>query len=248
VAVEQGRSARDGAVTGTASRVSWPTGAVLAILAANVALIVAGLVVVPEGRRLALWAGLAAIAVQCGVAVAAVAGPTALDNRPRPAVTCLLPGALFAIGYVGLLGVEMAGVTLSFDRGAVTVYAWFAGVALLAGALAGWVTRRPAAGAASGCWALVIGTAGWSAGFLPLAYALRGTAGWYHFWAGDGAVADYHRSGAGSLRGFLLQDMYGAMVAHQMLSVVIGLAAGLAGGAVGWAMRALTRPPAQPAP
>jgi hypothetical protein len=224
------------------------TGAVVAVLAVNVALIVAGLVVVPEGRRPALWAGLAAITVQCAVAVAAVAGPVALDRRPRPAVTCLLPGALFAAGYVSLLGLELAGFTVSFDRGAVTVYAWFAGVAGLAGALSGWLTRRPANGAVSGCWALVIGTAGWSAGFLPLAYALRGTAGWYRFWVGDGAVADYRRSGVGSLRGFLLQDMYGAMVAHQMLSVVIGLAAGLAGGAVACAVRGLARSPAQPTP
>jgi hypothetical protein len=49
-------------------------GAVLAVLAVNVALIVTGLVVVPEGRRPALWAGLAAITVQCAVAVAALAG------------------------------------------------------------------------------------------------------------------------------------------------------------------------------
>jgi hypothetical protein len=86
--------------------------------------------------------------------------------------------------------------------GAVTVYAWFAGAA------------------------------GWSTGFLPLAY---------------GAVADYHRSGVGSFSGFLLQDIYGAMVAHQMLSVVIGLAAGLADGAVACGVRALTRSVAQPA-
>jgi hypothetical protein len=248
VALGHVRAARGGGVTGRLSRVSWVTGVVLAVLTANAALIVAGLVVVPEGRRPALLAGLAAIIVQCAVAVAAMTGPMALERRPRPAVTCLLPGALFAAGYVSLLGLELAGFTLSFDRGAVTVYAWFAGAAGLAGALTGWLTRRPAKGAAAGCWALVIGTAAWSTGFLPLAYALRGTAGWYRFWAGDGAVADYHRSGVGSLNGFLLQDMYGAMVAHQMLSVVIGVAAGLAGGTVAYGVRALTRSPARPAP
>jgi hypothetical protein len=42
--------------------------------------------------------------------------------------------------------------------------------------------------------------------------------------------------------------MYGAMVAHQMLSVVIRLVAGLAGGAVACAVQALARSPAQPAP
>ena len=42
--------------------------------------------------------------------------------------------------------------------------------------------------------------------------------------------------------------MYGAMVAHQMLSVVIGLTAGLAGGGVACAVQALTRSSAQPAP
>jgi hypothetical protein len=83
---------------------------------------------------------------------------------------------------------------------------------------------------------------------LSLAYALRGTAGWYRFWVGDGAVADYRRSGTGGLTGFLLQDMYRAMVAHQMLSVVIALTAGLASGAVACGVRALTRSPAQPAP
>jgi hypothetical protein len=248
VAVEDGRPARGSVATGGLSRVSWVTGAVLAVLAVNVALIVAGLVAVPQGRRPALWAGLAAIIVQCAVAVAAVAGPMALGKRPRPAVTCLLPGALFAAGYVSLLGLEMAGVTVSFDRGAVTVYTWFAGAAGLAGALTGWLTRRPTAGAAGGCWALVIGTAAWSAGFLPLAYALRGTAGWYRFWVGDGAVADYHRSGVASFTGFLLQDMYGAMAAHQILSIAIGLAAGLAGGVVAYGVRTLTRSPAQPAP
>jgi hypothetical protein len=58
---------------------------------------------------------------------------------------------------------------------------------------------------------------------------------------------DYHRSGVGSFSGFLLQDIYGAMVAHQMLSVVIGLTAGLADGAVACGVRAPTRSAAQPA-
>jgi hypothetical protein len=92
----------------------------------------------------------------------------ALERRPRRAVTCLLPGALVAIGYLSLLGLELADVKVGFDRGAVTVYAWFAGAAGLAGALTGWLTKRPATGAAGDCWALVIGTAGWSTGFLPL--------------------------------------------------------------------------------
>jgi hypothetical protein len=76
VAVEHGRPGQGRAVTGRLSRVSWESGAVLAVLAVNVALIVAGLVVVPEGRRPALWAGPAAITVQCAIAVAAVAGST----------------------------------------------------------------------------------------------------------------------------------------------------------------------------
>lgn len=65
---------------------------------------------------------------------------------------------------------------------------------------------------------------------------------------GDGAVADYHRSGVGSLSGFLVQNLYGAMVAHQMLSVVIGLAAGWPAALSPCAVRALTRALAQPAP
>ena len=83
MAVEPSRSARDGAVIGRASRVSWPTGAVLTVLAANVALIVAGLVVVPEGRRLALWAGLA------------------VEGRSLPGLPDAFPGdALFVPGVV----------------------------------------------------------------------------------------------------------------------------------------------------
>jgi hypothetical protein len=42
---------------------------------------------------------------------------------------------------------------------------------------------------------------------------MKGTARWYRFLVGDRAVADYHHSGVGSLSGFLLQDMHGAMVA-----------------------------------
>ena len=56
VAVEHGRSAQGSGATGRLLRVPWVTGAVLALLAVNVALIVAGLVAIPEGGRPALWA------------------------------------------------------------------------------------------------------------------------------------------------------------------------------------------------
>jgi hypothetical protein len=81
----------------------------------------------------------------------------------------------------------------------------------------------------------------WSLGFVPLSYALWGSARWYRFWLQDGAVGDFHRSGGKNLGAFLLQDMYGAMVAHQVLSVAIGVAGGFLGSAIVWASRPLAR-------
>ena len=69
--------------------------------------------------------------------------------------------------------------------------------------------------------------------------ALWGSARWYHFWLRDGAIEDFHHSGGTNLGAFLLQDMYGAMVAHQALSVAIGVAGGFLGSAIVWALKTL---------
>jgi hypothetical protein len=130
---------------------------------------------------------------------------------------------------------------VGLDRGPVTIYALFVGVAIVAGALACWRTARLREGAVAGCWALVIGTAMWSLGFVPMSYALWGSAHWYHLWLQDGAIEDFHRSGGTNLGAYLLQDMYRAMVAHQVLSVGIGVAGGFLGSAIVWAPRTLAR-------
>jgi len=190
-----------------------------------------------------LGALLGAVGAQVAIAVAAVFGPMSVDKRPRTAGLCLALGALFAVAYVGFLAADFAGIHLSFDTGPVTIYALFVGVAVIAGALACWRTARFSEGAVAGCWALVIGTAMWSLGFVPLSYALWGGAQWYRFWLQDGAIGDFHRSGGTSLGAFLLQDMYGAMAAHQVLSVAIGVAGGFLGSAIVWASRTLARGP-----
>jgi hypothetical protein len=164
-----------------------------------------------------------------------------LDKRPRTAGICLALGALFAVAYVGLLAADFAAIHLSLNAGPATIYGLFIGVAVIGGVLACWRTTRLREGAVAGCWALVIGTAVWSLGFVPLSYALWGSARWYHFWLQDGAVGDFHRSGGTNLSVFLLQDMYGAMVAHQVLSVAIGVAGGFLGSAIVWASRTLAR-------
>ena len=231
------------AVPGFRRPTSWTTRAVLVVLAADAVVALLGMWVVPAILRwpAGLGAMLAAVGTQFAIAVAAVFGPMSVDKRPRTAGISLALGTLFAVAYVGLLAADFAGIHLSLDGGPVTIYSLFAGVAVIAGALACWRTARLREGAVAGCWALVIGTALWSLGFVPLSYALWDSAPWYHFWLQDGAIEDFRRSGATNLGAFLLQDMYGAMVAHQVLSVVIGVAGGFLGSAIVWAPRTLAR-------
>ena len=224
-------------------RTSRKTRVVLAVLAANAAVALAGMWVVPAVLR---WPGglaamLGAVAAQFAIAVVAVIGPMRVDKRSRTAGIYLAIGTLFALSYVGLLATEIAGIQLSIDRGPVTVYALFAGAGVLAGALTYWRTTRLLHGAIAGCWALVIGTAMWSLGWVSLNYVLWGGARWHRFWLQDGAIADFYRQGGPDLGAFLLQDMYGAMVAHQLLSVVIGIAGGFAGSGIVRAPMALAR-------
>jgi len=222
---------------------SWKTRVILVVLAADAVVALMGMWVIPAILRwpAGLGALLGAVGAQFAIAVAAVFGPMSLDKRPRTAGICLALGTLFAVAYVGLLAADFADINLSFNTGPVTIYSLFIGVAVIAGALACWRTTRLREGAVAGCWALVLGTAMWSLGFVPLSYALWGSARWYHFWLQDGAIEDFHRSGGNNLGAFLLQDMYGAMVAHQVLSVGIGVAGGFLGSAIVWALRTLAR-------
>ena len=222
---------------------SWKTRVILLVLAADAVVALMGMWVVPAILRwpAGLAALLGAVGVQFTIAVAAVFGPMSLDKRPRTAGICLALGTLFAVAYVGLLAADFAVLPVSLNAGPATIYALFIGVAVIAGVLACWRTTRLREGAVAGCWALVIGTAMWGLGFVPLSYALWGSARWYNFWLQDGAIEDFHRSGGTNLSAFLLQDMYGAMVAHQVLSVAIGVAGGFLGSAIVWAPRTLAR-------
>ena len=222
---------------------SWTTRAVLVVLVADAVVALLGMRVVPAILRwpAGLGALLGAVGVQFTIAVAAVFGPMSLDKRPRTAGICLALGTLFAVAYVGLLAADFAVIHVSLNAGPATIYALFIGVAVIAGVVACWRTMRLREGAVAGCWALVVGTAMWSLGFVPLSYALWDSARWYHFWLQDGAIEDFHHSGGTNLSAFLLQDMYGAMAAHQVLSVAIGVAGGFLGSAIVWALRTLAR-------
>jgi hypothetical protein len=140
---------------GPRRRTSWKTRVVVAVLAADAGVAVAGLWVVPAVLRApgGLAAMLGVVAAQSAIAVVAVIGPAQLGKRSRTAGISLAVGALFAAAYVGLLAAELAGAQLSFDRGAVTVYALFAAAGMLAGAMAYRRTTRLTDGSVAGCWA-----------------------------------------------------------------------------------------------
>jgi hypothetical protein len=224
-------------------RTSWLQRLFLLVLGGNVALILLGVHVVPStlGSAAGLGALLGALGMQVGLAVLAVVGPVSFDKFSRTMGISLRGGVLFALAYDGLLGCEFAGIQLSIDTGAVTIYVLFVGVAVLAGAAASVRTQRLRDGVAASCWALVMGTAIWSLGALLLNYALWGSPHWYQFWLGDGAVDDFHRSGSRDLAAFLLQDLQGALFFHQLLSAVIGAIGGGVGGGLALGAAALWR-------
>jgi hypothetical protein len=206
----------------------------LLVLASNVGLLLAGLLVVPSARTSldSIGALLGAILMQVALAVLALFGPLAFAKYPRTMGISLGGGAVFALVYLTFLTRDFAGATWGPDDGPLVIYSLFVGVALLAGALASARGLGLGNGVAAGVWALLIGTAIWSTGVLLLNYALWGSAHWYRFWLQDGAIDDFHRSGSHDLSAFMLQDVHGALFFHQVLSAVIGVVGGLVGSVV----------------
>lgn len=225
---------------------SWKTRVVLAVLAADAVVALLGMWVVPAILRwpAGLGAMLAVVCAQFAIAVAAVFGPMSVDKRPRTGRD--LSGAGYAVrrrlrrplgGRLGRPSSELR-PRPCHDQCAVCR------VAVIAGALACWRTPRLMEGAVAGCWALVIGTAMWSLGWVPLSYALWDSALVPLLAAGrsDRGLPSQRRHesrrvlAAGHVRGHVF---------HQVLSVVIGVAGGFLGSAIGWAPRTLARGPSR---
>jgi hypothetical protein len=210
--------------------VSLTRGVLIAALAADVLLVLAGLTIVPEtlGSFTGVGAPAADIALLLGIGAAAMFGPGSLDRLSGATAPCLAVGVVFAVSYAGLLLLDFAGRPLPVNP----LYLFIAG-GLIASACAGYTTRRISQGVLAGAWALVLGTAMWSAGLMTIAYSFWGTRPAYQFWQRDGAVSEYHRSGGSDFSVFLLQDIQGAIFFHPLLSVAIGAALGLIGAGVG---------------
>jgi hypothetical protein len=223
-----------GVVPQALRRATWIERLFLLVLAGNMLLIPLGLRVVPSafGADGTVWALLGTLGLQGLLALLALTGPLSFNRFPRTMGLSLGFGALFGATYLGFLARDFAGISWGPDDGPLTLYALFVGVAVLAGLLASLRTQRWRDGVVAAVWALVIGTAIWSLGVLLLNYALWGSSHWYQFWLQDGAVDDFHRSGSRDLGVFLLQDLYGALFFHQVLSAAVGVVGGLVGGGV----------------
>ena len=232
---------------------SWGQRALLLALAANIVLILAGLLVVPTARAApGGWVALVgALGMQVALALLAFARPFAFARSPRTFGISLAGGALFAAAYLAIVGCEFAGIHLAGDDGPADIYVLFLGTALLAGGVAGARTGRLRAGVAAAVWALLVGTALWSVGMLLVNYGLWGGRAWYQFWLADGAVAEFRQSGSTDLAAYVLQDIQGALVFHQLLGAVVGAVGGLVGAAAGVGVATLRRlggrPSAKPA-
>jgi hypothetical protein len=213
-------------------RTTWVQRLFLLVLTGNMLLILLGLRVVPAafGTDGTAWALLGTLGLQGLLALLALVGPLSFNRFPRTMGLSLGFGALFAATYLGFLTRDFAGLSWGPDDGPLTLYPLFVVVSLLAGTLASLQTHRLRDGVVAAVWALVIGTAIWSLGVLVLNYALWGSSHWYQFWLQDGAVDDFHQSGSRDLGVFLLQDLYGALFFHQVLSATVGVIGGLVGG------------------
>ncbi len=207
----------------------WLRRLFVAILGLNIALIGAGVAVVPAtlSSPLGLATLLADVAMQSVLATLALAGPWSF-RRVRASIG--ISGALglvFAALYLGIILLEFAGVNDNLN-----ILALFVLVAGVAGAVASYRTRRWQSGPLAAIWALVIGTGLWSAGILLINYVSWGSHQQYVFWLNDGAIDAFWRSGSRDLNVFLLQDVQGALFFHPLLSMVVGAIGGMIGGSV----------------
>ncbi len=222
----------------------WSQRLFVVVLGINVILISVGAFIVPStfasGGVVPL---LGAICMQVGLGALAFVGSWSFRRCRSGVWISFALGGIFALLY-------LSDIVVDFNGGSdpINIYGIFVAVALVAGFAVGYRTRQWSQGLFAAIWALVIGTAIWSAGMMIINYATWGSHLNYLFWLGDGAIGDFQRSGGHDLYAFLLQDLQGALFFHPILSAVMGVVVG--GGAsaaaqcILWAQRALKRAPA----
>lgn len=218
---------------------SWRETVLYAALVVNVLLLLAGLAFAPSTLRSpgGVASILAAIATQVVVGAAARFGPFSLRWRRGLGVSFALGIALAAL-YLAIILAEFLGW-----RDSIPIISLFLGATLIAGFVTGYRTRRWRDGVMAAVWALVISTAVWTVGDLLINYLFWGGRQQYLFMLYDGAVDDFRRSGSADFNAFLLQDIQGASIFHQLLSVVIGTVFGAVSAGAALGLRWLQRRP-----
>jgi hypothetical protein len=212
------------AIRGALQQSSWIQRLFLLTLICNIALILWGASVVPAAIATPEGVGrvVADIGLQMVIGLLALFGPLSFQRHRSAIHISLLFGLLFAIAYDGILLLDYLGVYAD-----VNVYLFFIGAASLAGLIAGYRTGRFGEGVIAAIWALVIGTAIWSAGVLLMHYAFWGSHQAFVFWQMDGAIDEFRQSGMTDLNQFLIEDVQGSLFFHPLLSVATGAACGL---------------------
>jgi hypothetical protein len=216
---------------------SWIQRLFALVLACNSLLILWGLRVEPAMVTInGIATTLATVGMQVAIAFLAFFGPLSFQRYPAMGISVAF-GTLFAVIYDGiLLSDYVPRLNLDFN-----IWLLFLGIAGIAGFIAGYQTRRIGHGVVVAIWALVIGTAIWSIGLLIINYAFWGNHQWLFFWQNDGAVDDFHQSGASNLSLFIMQDMQGALFFHPLLSAFLGAVVGLVASGAAQGLRLVRR-------
>ena len=213
----------------------WIERLFVAVIGVTIALILAGLHVVPATVDSPGGVGslLGDVVMQLALVALALGGPWSFRRQQRSIGISAALGLVFAALYVGVIVLEFQGVQTGAN-----ILALFVGVAVIAGVAAAMRTGRWQQAPFAAIWSLLIGTAVWSAAVLLINYVMWGSHQHYQFWLQDGAVDEFRRSGSHDFGVFLLQDLQGAMFFHPLLGIVIGAIGGL-GGAVAQGVVAL---------
>jgi len=216
----------------------WIQRLFVVVIGVNITLILAGLLVVPAtiGSSTVVGSTLGDVGMQAALAALALRGPWSFQQYRTSIGISVALGLMFAALYAGDILLEFQGIQTNAN-----IVALFGGVAFIAGLAAGYRTRQWRQGLGAAIWALVIGTALWSAAILLINYVAWGSHQQYVFMLNDGAVGDFHRSGSHDFDAFLLQDIQGALFFHPLLSVVVGTISGLVSSSVAQGVLVLQR-------
>lgn len=150
---------------------SWLQRIVALALACNIVLILWGLYVVPAVvSPIGIAGTLVDVLVQLVIGALVFFGPFAFSRYRASAGIAVAFGALFAITYDGVLLTQFY-PTLNPDF---NVEILFAVTPLLAGFIAGYLSRSFWQGVVIAIWSLVLGTAFWSVGLQLINYHLWG--------------------------------------------------------------------------